>query len=394
MAPSSLVNQVTNQLQPYPMEELAKIRSKLQADGKPVYDFGTGDPRIPLWPVLNETLKASLTEVSQYPRAKGSEELIDSIYKYLFERFAIERSDDLDVMATRGSKEAVFHAALSVAGRSGKNTIIFPDPGYPVYASSAKFAGAKAYPVALKVDNGYKLEPWSLPNDVQEDAAAVWVNYPHNPTGAEVDESYWLQLIDWAHKRDCVIFSDDCYVDIYQSDLSDSLPQTPLVYSRDRVVSFFSLSKRSGMTGFRSGFMAGDARFMKAHARARANMGIGTPEFIQAVASVAWSDQAHVAERRKVFSSRIALAYPRLKRLGLMDSPPRAAFYLWCRVPPSYNGDDLKFCLGLAERGVITSPSRWLSLDTKGYFRMALVPTEQDTEVALDILTRYVEESQ
>jgi len=390
---SSLVNQTTIQLRPYPMEELAKIRTGLQEQGKPIYDFGTGDPRIPLWPKLNEALKSALTEVSQYPGAKGSAELVESFYLYLKRRFGIEKSSDLDVMATRGSKEAVFHTALSIAGRGGKNTIIYPDPGYPVYHSSALFAGAKPFPVRLAEEKGYRLEPWELPSDVQKDAAAIWVNYPHNPTGAEVGEAYWLKLIDWAHKQDCLILSDDCYVDIYDSALKDNLPKTPLVYSTDRVVAFFSLSKRSGMTGFRSGFMAGDARFMNLHARARANMGVGTPAFIQAAAQAAWSDENHVAERRAVFSRRIAAAYPNLKELGLLDEAPTAAFYLWCRVPGKFRGDDLKFCLDLAERGVITSPSRWLSMDTKGYFRMALVPSEEDTKIALDILTKFIEES-
>jgi succinyldiaminopimelate transaminase len=388
------VNAATSTLKPYPMEALAKIRSGLQAKGKKVFDFGTGDPKIPLWPKINETLIASIPAISQYPSSKGSKDLIAAQQAYLENRFGIKPSPDIELLATRGSKEAIFHVALSVVGRAGgKGTIIYPDPGYPVYESSTIFAGGRPCPVRLDESNGFILEPWKLPEEVQKNAAAIWVNYPHNPTGATVGKAYWEQLIQWAHTQDCLVLSDDCYVDIYDSsidagDLRDR-PLCPLELTSDRVICFFSLSKRSGLTGYRSGFMAGDSRFLKPHLEARANMGVGTPHFIESASALAWRDEAHVAARRKIFTQRIATAAPELRSLGLLGEAPKATFYLWCSIPKSYD-DDVKFCLDLAETGVICSPSQWLSNGQVGYFRLALVPDDQDTAEAMAILRSFV----
>jgi aspartate/methionine/tyrosine aminotransferase len=136
--------------------------------------------------------------------------------------------------------------------------------------------------------------------------------------------------------------------------------------------------------------IAGDARIVNAILQARANFGVGSPDFVQAAATVAWADESHVEERRKIFTHRLKLAAPYLQKLGLMDSMPEAAFYLWCKIPSSYEGDDVKFILALAERGIITSPSSWLSEGMKGYFRLAMVPDDAATVEAMEILSKFV----
>jgi aspartate/methionine/tyrosine aminotransferase len=151
-----------------------------------------------------------------------------------------------------------------------------------------------------------------------------------------------------------------------------------------------SLSKRSGMTGYRSGMIAGDSRIINALLQARANFGVGSPDFIQAGAAVAWSDESHVADRRKIFTHRLSLAAPYLQKLGLLTSVPEATFYLWCKTPKSYAQDDLKFILDLAAEGIITSPSSWLSEGMKGYFRLAMVPDDASTIEAMEKLAKFV----
>jgi LL-diaminopimelate aminotransferase len=385
------VNQVTSHLRPYPMEELARIRARLHQDQKTVYDFGTGDPQIPTWAPIRKELLDSVPDISQYPSIRGTLKLGEAQQGYLKRRFAIEPSDKISVLPTRGSKEAVFHIALSLCGRNGKNTLIFPNPGYPVYQSSAQFCGATPYPVKLRESNGFLLEPWKLPKEVQTDAFAIWLNYPHNPTGATACRSYWQKVIDWCHENNCILLSDDCYIDIFHpSTHPDDLPLNPLQLSTDRVISMMSLSKRSGLTGYRSGFIAGDSRILEPHARARANFGLGLPEFVQNASVVAWNDDTHVAERREIFAERLDYAGAVLKELGLIDTIPNTTFYLWCRVPKAFDGDDIKFCLELAERGVITVPSSWLSDGVKGYFRLAMVPDLAKTEQAMAVLKTFI----
>jgi succinyldiaminopimelate transaminase len=388
----SLLNPVTATLAPYPMEELTLLGKALRQQGKTVYDFGTGDPTLPTWePIRNELIK-SVPTISQYPSVIGSETLRAAHYAYLKRRFNLSLGEEeLYIVPAQGSKEAIFHIALCLVGRAGgRRKILYPDPGYPVYRTSALFAGGLPSPVTLKAEDNYLLCPWKLPRAQTQGAAAIWVNYPHNPTGAIADESYWRQLIAWCHQEDVILLADDCYVDLY-SPLLDGVgaagsPQTPLVYSRDRVLSFMSLSKRSGMTGYRAGFIAGDPRILKGFARARANFGLGQPSFIQAAAAVAWSDDAHVEARKKIFAERMQLAGKALQQWGLLDAIPQATFYLWCRVPKSARGDDLAFCRTLAHKGIVASPSSWLSEGIKGYFRLALVPSDEQIREALPIL--------
>lgn len=396
----TLLNDVTTQLKPYPMEELTRIRTGLVKAGKKVFDFGTGDPKIPTWPPIRDAILAAIPKISQYPSVKGSDALRDAQWGYLTRRFGIQRQDGIAIIPSQGSKEAVFNIALCLTGRAGgKKHLIYPDPGYPVYRSSALFAGGIPYPVRVKKEEGYLLKPWLLPKDVQNSAYAIWVNHPHNPTGANATYEYWQELIAWCHKTDTVLLSDDCYVDIYDEKLDahinpdpkhDKRPLNPLQFSSDRVLTFMSLSKRSGLTGYRSGMIAGDQRIIAGLLQARANFGVGSPDFIQAGAIVAWNDDSHVEERRRIFTHRLRLAAPFLQNLGLIDEVPAAAFYLWCRVPDAFKGDDVGFVLKLAELGMITSPSSWLSEGVTGYFRLALVPDDESTKEAMGILAQFL----
>lgn len=394
------VNKVTLELEEYPMEELARLRKELLRQGKPVYDFGTGDPKIPTWDAIRQAALNAIPAISQYPSVKGIDALRAAELGYLERRFGLRLTDGFDIIPTSGSKEAIFHIALCLVGRAGgKKHIVYPDPGYPVYRSSTKFAGGIPFPVRLSADNGFLLEPWNLPPYIQRDAAAIWLNYPHNPTGATASRDYWQQVVEWCHKTDTILLSDDCYIDIYDAAIDlipagdpqqDERPFCPLQLSSDRVLSFMSLSKRSGMTGYRAGFVAGDADIIQAILKARANFGVGQPDFVQQAAVVAWSDDEHVRERRKIFTHRIAQAAPVFQELGLLDAAPKATFYLWVKIPRAFDKGDVRFCLNLAEQGVICSPSSWLSENMRGYARFALVPDDQATAEALDIIKNYI----
>ena len=394
------INQITAELAPYPMEELTKIRQALVKQGKPVFDFGTGDPRIPTWEPIRKAVMGAIPEVSQYPSVRGSDILRQAQAGYLQRRFNINPSNDWTSIPSQGSKEAVFNIALCLTGRSGgKRHLIYPDPGYPVYRSSAVYSGGIPYPVRLSASNGWLLEPWELPESVQNSASAIWVNYPHNPTGAMAPLSYFKELINWAHKTDTVILSDDCYVDIYDTAIDEALaknpnddrrPICPLQLSSDRVLTFMSLSKRSGMTGFRSGMVAGDKKILDKVVNARANFGVGSPDFVQAGAIVAWNDDTHVDERRKIFAKRMANFAPLLRELGMIDEIPPATFYLWAKIPSKFGDDDIKFALKLAEQGVICSPSQWLSEGIRGHVRFALVPEDSRMMEAMSTIKNFV----
>ena len=427
-----MLNKTTNELAPYPMEELRRIKGELVDRGQPIFDFGTGDPKIPIWGPIREALIEAVSDISQYPSVAGTERLKLAQQGYLRRRFGLTTDNNFAVIPSAGSKEAIFHVALCIVGRQGgRKHILYPDPGYPVYRASALFAGGIPYPVRVLPENNFLLEPWDLPAYVQKDAAALWINYPHNPTGALAPPSYLERLVDWAEQTDTILLSDDCYVDIYTDDLGESHPSsaatpvpnrnsddsttseanapvgetsptiaestrptTPLVFKTEGILSFMSLSKRSGMTGYRSGLIAGDPKLIAGLLKARANFGVGSPSFVQNAAAVAWEDDNHVAERRAIFCERLSKASAAFINLGLLQNAPQATFYLWIKVPEHFNNNDIKFCLSLAEQGVIASPSQWLSENVKGYVRFALVPNLNETDEALEIITQFVQKGQ
>lgn len=408
MSHDQFVNEVTAGLKPYPMEELSRIKAGLVKEGKPVYDFGTGDPRIPTWEPVREAIFSSLSAISQYPSVKGIEKLAVAQAGYLKRRFGLVTGDNLAVIPSQGSKEAIFNIALCLVCRAGgKKHIVYPDPGYPVYRSSTLYAGGIPWPVRVTESNGWLLEPWDLPDHVQRGAAAIWINHPHNPTGATAPLDYWKRVIEWCHKTDTILLSDDCYVDIYDTAIDaqlaakfpggavpsvgeDPRPLNPLQLSTDRVLSFMSLSKRSGLTGYRAGLVAGDPRIIKPFLNARANFGVGSPDFIQHAAAAAWADDAHVVERRKIFTRRLATFGPLLQELGMIKSIPSTTFYLWAKIPAKFGDDDVKFVLDLARIGVIASPSQWLSEGIHGYVRFALVPEDAPMQQAMNLLREYL----
>ncbi len=393
-----IINEITSGLKPYPMEALSAIKKDLKAKGIKIYDFGTGDPTIPVDPKIRNALIDAVPFITSYPAVRGTDDLKDAEKYYLKQRFDVS-SDSLCLVPTFGSKEAIFHIALSIVGRGArgsKRRIIYPDPGYPVYRSSAIFAGGIPSPVQLEEDKGYLLKPWELPESWQNEAAALWINYPHNPTGAMAGAEYFEEVIAWGKERDVVILSDECYVDIYDArfdgDLQkgvDKRPLSVLQFGHKGVIAFFSLSKRSGMTGFRNGFMAGDPAILEPHIMARANFGVAPPTFLQVAAAVAWRDEEHVAERRKIFTERVNIAYNLLTKFGYSSMQPDATFYLWAKIPTKYKGDDVAFCLDLAKVGVIASPSSWLGENVPGYFRLALVPSIDDMKEGLQYLAKF-----
>ncbi|MBP9706269.1 MAG: aminotransferase class I/II-fold pyridoxal phosphate-dependent enzyme [Oligoflexales bacterium] len=390
---NKLANPISNNLKPYPMEQLGDIKKKLLKNGVKVYDFGTGDPNIPLDAKIRDALIQAVPYVSHYPSVKGSDELTAAHEHYLKSRFDVDPGQFL-ILPSSGSKEAIFHVALSVVGRAGgRKRIIYPDPGYPVYHSSTVFAGGLPCPVVLNEQNNFLLEPWTLPLEWQKDAAAIWINYPHNPSGVIATPDYFRAIVEWSKKFDVLILADDCYVDIYDTKIDQQLeqgkdlrPQTLLAYTNERIVAFHTLSKRSGMTGIRCGFIAGDRNFMQAHLQARANFGVAPASYVQKAGAVAWLDDEHVRARREIFSQRMEYASNELLTLGLIKSKPLAAFYFWAKIPPRFGSDDVRFCLELAEKGVITSPSSWVSESVQGYFRLAMVPEMQEMKLGFELI--------
>jgi succinyldiaminopimelate transaminase len=371
-------NPVLNQLGSYPISILQEKARDMRARGEFVVDFSIGDPREPTPPFIREALRDAVPVVSQYPTVPGLPELRRAVADYAGRRFGVEVDPDTQVLPTSGSKEAIFSTPLALIAQGAGQAMVFGTPGYPVYERGALLAGADA--VGIRLGGDFVLRAADIPADVWGRAAAVWTCSPHNPTGSITGADELSELLDACRQHDALLLADECYCDLYE----DEAPASALQVADSGfagVVSFLSLSKRSGMTGYRSGAMVGDARAIAALREMRSSVGVASQEFVQAAATAAWSDDAHAAERRAIFAAKRAVLRRPFDELGFEVVASRAAIYLWVAV-----GDDLGVTERLLEGGVVVSPGRIFGAGGEGFIRLALVPTLEETEQAAEVL--------
>jgi succinyldiaminopimelate transaminase len=359
---------------------LDQAKEDLARRGLPIFDFGVGDPIEPTPPFIRQALIDALDPVSQYPTIVGQRRLRQAVAGWAQRRLDVTLDADTQILPAAGSKEAIFHLPLAVVGPGeSRRRIVYPSPSYPVYDGSARFAHCVAHPVPLSEANGYRLELESLGERVLRETRIAWINYPHNPTGASIDLDYLRRQVEVAREHDILLCADDCYLDLY---FTDEPPPGVLQLSQAGVLSFGSLSKRSGMTGYRSGYIAGDASVIARLKRARPNFGVGSQDFVQAAAAVAWSDDAHVAERRAIFRAKRDRLASFLTERGYVVSGSQGAIYLWVRLPIA---DRDQFFARLFENGIVVSPGESFGPGGEGYFRLALVPSLDQINNAISI---------
>lgn len=239
-------------------------------------------------------------------------------------------------------------------------------------------------PVRLKAEDNFLLRIEDV--DPQK-ARVLWINYPHNPTGATATYGYLEKVAEFCREHDVLLFSDECYNDLY----SGEPPPSILEVARERTLAFCSLSKRSGMTGYRSAMMAGDPDLISALKKLRPSIGVATPAFVQDAAITAWSDDEHVEKRRQIFAEKRLLFVDFFERAKLDFLPTDASIYLWVVVP---DGDDEAYALRLLEEGIIVAPGRSFGPGGEGYVRVALVPGLEECRRAIERWERLVGEGE
>ncbi len=370
-----LLNPVLAQQGAYPLLRLDERRRELEKKGAELFDFGTGDPREPTDEKIRQALRDGVPEVSRYPSTAGKRDLREAFCGWMQRRHNVALDPESEVLPATGSKEAIFHAPLALLHHSHpRRGVTYGTPGYPVYELGTLFAGGEALPVGLRKEGGFLLTPEAV--DPRR-TRILWINYPHNPTGARATYEYLEEVAAFCHAHDILLFSDECYNEIY----SGEPPPSILEITTKRTLAFCSLSKRSGMTGYRSAMMAGDPELIAALKKLRPSIGVATQSFVQDAATIAWTDDEHVEERRRVFGEKRALFTQFFEKAGLEYLRTDVSFYLWITVP---GGDDEAYALRLMEEGIIVAPGRAFGSGGEGYVRVALVPGIEDCRLAIE----------
>lgn len=363
----------------YPFAVLEARARELLPPGLPPIHFGLGDPREETPAFIREALRAAVPEVSSYPTVAGIPELRAAFVGWVRRRFGIELDPERNVLPANGTKEAVFSLATAVVGpgtAEARRVVVIPSPAYPVYESGARFAGADVHFAPLSSASGWRFDPDQVPDAVWERTALLWLNVPHNPTGAMLEDDAMRKILERARRFGFWVAADEAYAEVY----FERPPRSALEFGLDNLIALHTLSKRSAMTGFRSGFVAGDERLIAALRRFRPNLGVATPEFVQRAAVAAWNDDAHADAQRARYAAKRALMREYFARRGWAIEASEATFYLWMRVP---GGDDVAFAESLMRAGVVATPGSFLGEPGAGFLRWALVPTLEQCREAL-----------
>ena len=372
------VNPVLSDLGSYAIAELQEKARQLRSGGEAVIDFSIGDPIEPTPEFIREAVAAAIPQVSRYPTVPGLSELRGAVAGYVARRLGIELDADSQVLPTSGSKEAIFSTAMAFCGPA--DLVVWPSPGYPIYERGARLTGSETHIVRLADD--FILQPSQIPAEVWSQARLLWINYPHNPTGAVASRADLSQLYRASQESGTLLCGDEAYLDVYEGDAPPSVLEVADSELKG-VLSYLSLSKRSAMTGYRSGAIVGDAEAISALRSLRTSTGTAPPEFVQAGAIAAWSDDEHATERRKIFAEKRAILRAAFESIGLEVVASAAAIYLWVAV-----SDDIKASDRLLTENVLVSPGRTFGPGGEGYIRLALVPTIEECEEATEVLKR------
>ena len=286
-----------------------------------------------------------------------------------------------EVIPTLGSKEAVFSVTQALVDPDdGRTLAVFTEPGYPVYERGALFAGAEPVPLPLREAQGFLPDLAGAAVD-WDGVALLWLNYPNNPTGTVAPLALLAEAAELARAHGFVLAADEAYTELWFDEPPPSVLQ---LGDRTNVLAFHSLSKRSSMTGYRSGFAAGDATLIAALRAFRPTVGTAPQEFVQRAAVAAWDDEEHVERNRALYREKRAVVVEALERRGVRVAGGSATIYLWIEVPDGERSE--AFAERLLEHGVVVAPGSYFGGSGEGYARIALTPPLEECRHAAAIL--------
>jgi len=361
--------------------------------GKPLIALSLGEPQHPVPGFVGDVLARHIAEFGRYPIARGIEPFRTTAAAWLSTRFRLPRPVDPDseILVLNGSREGLFFAALtaarSVGNRKGRPAILMPNPFYPAYGAGARAAGCEQIFLPTTRQNGFLPDLDALDEATLARTVAFYIASPANPQGAVATPDYFARLKRLADRFGFMIFSDECYSEIYTREApSSALECAGPDFSK--VVAFQSLSKRSNLPGMRVGFAAGDRNFLGLFHELRNVAAPQVPVPLQHVAIAAYGDEAHVEENRRLYRMKFDSADQILgRRYGYRR--PDGGFCVWLDVS-AHGGDEAATVKLYRDAGVRVVPGSYLARRQvdgfnpgAGYIRLALVADSATTAEAL-----------
>ncbi len=381
------VSERLEKIPPYLFAEIDRKIAEAKAKGFDIISLGIGDPDKPtLQPVVDAMHKAiDNPKNHDYPPYNGTEQFRKGACEWMKKRFGVELDADKEMLCNIGSKEAIAHVFFAFVDK-GDYTLV-PDPGYPVYHNATIFAGGTPYHMPLLEENGYLPDFDKIPEDIAKKSKIMFLNYPNNPTGAVADLEFFKKAVDFCKKYDILLCQDMAYSEMtYDGYKAPSVLQVE--GAKDVAIEFYSHSKSYNMTGWRVGFVCGNADAIKALGTIKNNIDSGTFKAIQEAATAAFTiDNTYIEELNHMYQQRRDAAEEGLRELGWNIKPSKATFYLWLPVTRGMSSEE--FVTAMLEKAhVVVPPGNGYGQYGEGYFRIALT---KDVDTIKECIRRMKE---
>ena len=382
-----------------PFAALRRQLGDTKPGGDPI-DMTVGSPRHQPPDFIADALSANIDTVGSYPSITGSQSLREAISNWTnnrFDKLSKEVTPD-NCLPLNGSREGLFYAIFVAKARRpeiSKPIVLMPNPFYQVYGAAAIAAGAIPHLLNTAQANGFLPDLSSIDPQIRENTIALYLCNPSNPEGATADLPYLKDTVQFARNHNLMLFSDECYSEIYRDKKPPSALEAAINLSNgfENILAFNSLSKRSNVPGLRSGFVAGDQSFIAAFTQFRNVAGPQMPGPIQHASSLLWREESHVENNRDLYNKKFDLADLILKG-RYSYKKPSGGFFLWLNLS-EFGGGIAATTTLWKECGVKVLPGAYLAQsDDNGknpgedYARAALVGSIDETKKALEKIVR------
>ncbi|MCB2046899.1 MAG: LL-diaminopimelate aminotransferase [Novosphingobium sp.] len=379
-------------LPPYVIAEVNAMRHAARQAGRDIIDLGMGNPDLP----PPQHVIDKLCEVAQDPDAHGYSQSagIPGLRKaqsdYYARRFGVDLDPNKEVVVTLGSKEGL--ASLATAITAPGDTILAPNPCYPIHTFGFIIAGASIRSVPTTPDEHYWESLERAMHFTVPRPTVLIVNYPSNPTAETVGIEFYERLVAWAKENKIWILSDLAYSELYyDGNPTRSILEVP--GAKDVAVEFTSLSKTYSMAGWRMGFAVGNTKLITALSRVKSYIDYGAFTPIQAAAVAALNGPQDIVEmNRELYRKRRDVMVEAFGRAGWEIPVPKASMFAWAPLPPALKDmGSLEFSKQLlTEAEVAVAPGVGYGEDGEGFVRIAMVENEQRLRQAARNIKRYL----
>ena len=379
-------------LPPYVFEEVNRLKAKARAAGDDIIDCGMGNPDMPTPKHIVDKLIETMSNprTNRYSSSRGIPGLRKAMAAYYARRFGVKLDPEREIIATIGSKEGFANLAQAVTAPG--DTILVPNPSYPIHAFGFILAGAAIRHVEASSPEQFLRGLERAVRHAVPPPTAVVVSYPSNPTAQVVDLAFYEDVVKFAKAKGLWVLSDLAYAEIYFSgNPPPSMLQVP--GAKDIVVEFNSLSKTYAMPGWRMGFAAGNEKLIHALGRIKSYLDYGAFTPIQVAATAALNGpQDCVDEMRAIYKSRRDVLIDSFTRAGWAVPAPEASMFAWAPIPEAFRAlGSLQFSKLLLEHAkVAVAPGIGFGEYGDGHVRIALVENEHRIRQAARNIRKFL----